>query len=80
MIPAEGLRYFRRELGLTQTELGRRLGVTQRTISRWETGAEPVGNPHLVLRALADVAAEADPAMRAGRNRRLLRLLGATEG
>lgn len=29
----------RKELGLTQQELGERLGVTNKTISRWETGA-----------------------------------------
>ena len=28
----------RRELGLTQEQLGERLGVTNKTISRWETG------------------------------------------
>ena len=29
----------RKELGLTQQDLGDRLGVTNKTISRWETGA-----------------------------------------
>ena len=28
----------RKELGLTQQELGEELGVTNKTISRWETG------------------------------------------
>lgn len=28
----------RRELGLTQEQLGERLGVTNKTVSRWETG------------------------------------------
>ena len=29
---------MRKEQGLTQEELGYRLGVTNKTISRWETG------------------------------------------
>ena len=29
----------RKEIGLTQQELGEQLGVTNKTISRWETGA-----------------------------------------
>lgn len=29
---------LRREKGLTQQALGERLGVTNKTISRWETG------------------------------------------
>ena len=29
----------RKELGLTQQDLGEQLGVTNKTISRWETGA-----------------------------------------
>ena len=32
------VRTFRKSLGLTQTELGERLGVTQGTISKWEAG------------------------------------------
>lgn len=33
------LKQLRRELGLTQADLGERLGVTDKTVSRWETGA-----------------------------------------
>lgn len=29
---------LRREAGLTQEQLGERLGVTNKTVSRWETG------------------------------------------
>ena len=29
---------LRKERGMTQEQLGERLGVSQRTVSRWETG------------------------------------------
>ena len=32
------LAQLRREKGLTQQSLGERLGVTNKTVSRWETG------------------------------------------
>jgi len=35
----ENLRDIRRQLGLTQIELGERLGLDQSTISRFESGA-----------------------------------------
>lgn len=41
MTPAE-LRDAREALGLTQTELGERLGVHWTTISRWENGRLPI--------------------------------------
>lgn len=34
------LRAARREAGLTQRELGERVGTTQSAIARWESGAE----------------------------------------
>ena len=38
----DDIRSARRELGLSQTELASKLGVTQGTISRFETGDLPV--------------------------------------
>ncbi len=35
----EAVKIRREELGLDQLELGRRVGVGQQTVSRWETGA-----------------------------------------
>ena len=32
---------LRKERGMTQEQLGERLGVSQRTVSRWETGVSP---------------------------------------
>jgi DNA-binding transcriptional regulator YiaG len=36
------VRKFREHLGKTQAEMGEMLGVTQGTVSRWETGAQPL--------------------------------------
>ncbi|MDX2054030.1 MAG: helix-turn-helix domain-containing protein [Polyangiaceae bacterium] len=36
------LKYARKALGLTQSELGRELGVESETVSRWETGKMPI--------------------------------------
>lgn len=44
----------RRELGLTQTELARLLGVHRVTVTRWETGIEkPPAMLSLAMEALA---------------------------
>ena len=49
----EAVKIRREELGLDQLELGRRVGVGQQTVSRWETGAAvPKANR---LPVLADV-------------------------
>lgn len=37
-ITAHKLRRARKRLGLTQAEVAKRAGVTQGTISKWETG------------------------------------------
>lgn len=36
------VRAAREQLGLTQTEFGDRLGVTRKTVSRWEQGTSPL--------------------------------------
>lgn len=36
------LRRRRKRLGLTQRELGFRLGVTQRAVGKWEAGDAPI--------------------------------------
>ncbi len=49
----EAVKIRREELGLDQLELGRRVGVGQQTVSRWETGAAVPKANRLPL--LADV-------------------------
>lgn len=44
MTPEE-LKRRRKQLGLSQTELSALIGVPQNTISRWEIGAIPIGEP-----------------------------------
>jgi DNA-binding transcriptional regulator YiaG len=39
---AEFVRQSRERLGLTQTEFGARLGVSKRTVIRWEQGEQPI--------------------------------------
>jgi len=41
-IGGEEIRAARRIVGLTQTELAKRLDVRQETVSRWENGHEPI--------------------------------------
>lgn len=51
------MRYARKTLGLKQTELALVLDVSAPTVSRWETGAEPVQRTtQLALAALVDAA------------------------
>jgi DNA-binding transcriptional regulator YiaG len=42
MTPAE-LARMRTTLGLSQRELARRVGVSPRTVARWEEGVHPIG-------------------------------------
>jgi putative transcriptional regulator len=49
MRPVE-LKHRRDRLGLTQTELADRLGVTWNTVARWETGQRRI--PELAVRLL----------------------------
>ena len=46
-IPMTGaaLRTIRTRLGLTQEELGKRLGVRKNTVWRWETGMRHIPEP-----------------------------------
>jgi transcriptional regulator with XRE-family HTH domain len=44
----------RTELGYTQAALAKQLGVHPMTVSKWETGAQPIPEP--VARLLAHVA------------------------
>ena len=55
MKPAE-LRARRQGLGLTQAQLGAKLGVAANTIARWERGATPVGSVHLGIVHLFELA------------------------
>ena len=56
------LRDMRRRFGLTQNDLGDRLGVKAITVSRWERGVQRVSIPGLLKFALerleADLAEE----------------------
>jgi len=57
---ADWVKSLRRNLGLTQTELAGRLGVTYVTISRWENGqARP---NRLAIRAMTSLAESSSPA------------------
>lgn len=53
MISARLIRSVRQELGLTQTELGARLGITQRAVCRYESGSRIPDVTTLI--ALADL-------------------------
>jgi transcriptional regulator with XRE-family HTH domain len=46
------LRRRREALGLTQTQLGERIGIRQPSISAWEQGHKPIGNPLMLALAL----------------------------
>ncbi|MCI0371432.1 MAG: helix-turn-helix domain-containing protein [candidate division NC10 bacterium] len=56
MTPA-ALRRIRRDLGLTQEQLAKELGVDRVSVARWETAARPISEP--VARLVRRIAAEA---------------------
>lgn len=43
MIAPVELRFLRKHIGLSAGDLARRMGVARETVSRWETGASPMG-------------------------------------
>lgn len=49
---ADELRDARRQLGLGQRDLARRLGVPHTTLWRWETGKHPIQHPTILKLAL----------------------------
>jgi len=58
------VRALRGALGLSRSELGRFLGVSEATIVRWESNAavtEPKGLQAVLLRAIEDAVANSSP-------------------
>lgn len=55
MTPTE-LRTTRKQLGLSQAGLASLLDVDVMTISRWERGVQPIGNPTILRLALERLA------------------------
>ena len=53
---AAELRWLRSGLGISQKQLANMLGVTNRTVIRWEAESTPIGLRH--ERAIHDVATE----------------------
>lgn len=53
------MRDIRRRMDLSQVELAQRLGVTQNTISRWESGAVTMQHPVILEMALRHLEMEA---------------------
>jgi len=51
-------RKLRNSIGLSQTKLAQEMGVTLRTVSRWETGEFPI--PKIAELALKTVVIEAE--------------------
>jgi DNA-binding transcriptional regulator YiaG len=57
LAPVE-IRFLRKHVGLSGTQLAQRMGVTRETVSRWETGAVPMGSVADRLLRLLVVAQE----------------------
>ena len=62
MTPAD-LLAARRSLGLTQRALAERLGVSQATLWRWETGAMTIQHPAILALALERLQQTPAPAV-----------------
>ncbi len=64
-------RFLRKRLGLTQKELGERMGANKITISDWERGAETISTAHdYILRGLVlSPLASKSPSSRSSRAR-----------
>lgn len=43
MLAPPEIRFLRKHIGLSAVEFAQRMGVTRETVSRWETGAQPMG-------------------------------------
>ncbi len=49
IMKGQTLKRFRKQLGLTQVQLGKRLGVTGNTVARWERDEMPITQPMSIL-------------------------------
>ena len=53
LLPANGARYLRRYMRLSQQELAERMGVNRVTVAKWEGGPDPISAQHdYMLRGL----------------------------
>lgn len=67
------LRRLREEIGLTQGQLGERLGIPEKTIQRWETGTLQMRHPGLIRLALAQLREHPEqPPTRSWENARIV--------
>ena len=46
LLSGQEIRFLRKNMGLTATKLSKIIGVDNATISRWETGNQPITKPH----------------------------------
>ncbi len=44
MLAPSEIRFLRKHIGLSSMDLATRMGVTRETVSRWESGAQPMGS------------------------------------